>query len=167
MEYFCLQQDMDFSPNLILTGLSNVCTKDDFIPEKAFDIPDHSVVYPISKKENQYIDILSQQFFMVTEMVKEVFSLYVPEIKYKVFCVIDNRYKIYEYYFAPILSRVSYKDMHPDPASLEITAEQIGDKPIFRIDSQYDNIVVVSLEIAESLLRREIVGAKFLPVHFA
>lgn len=163
MRYFCIEQDISYTPKLVLNGLHNIAHNDDFTLERSYLVPDHQVVFPIPKKNNQYVDVLSEQFFLVTEMVRDVFRAYSSDMKYKTFCVIDNEYKVYEYYYAPILSSIApVRNQRCD--ALHFNSTMVEGKHVFRADIPGTNSVVVSLEIVESLLRRSIIGAVFVPV---
>lgn len=102
---------------------------------------------------------------MVTKPIKEVFTLFCPEMQFKTICVVDNPNNQFEYYYVPILPMIDAlskeSDTNLDKSSIRkvvLASKKLCDTPIFRLTGIKDQVVLVTLEVAECLMRRPIRG---------
>lgn len=97
--------------------------------------------------------------------MKKIIEKYDPEILFKTVPLIDLKYKKQGNYYMPIFEEV---ECLSEKAELNLNKtvvkkiildkEKIKNKKIFEIKESEKTLVVVRLEVAESLLRREFKG---------
>ena len=176
MRYFCLQQDLRRESGLATYGVDDKMRE--AIRGNLSVLDNLTVVKARTNKGRYFSELLSDQVFMYKNSVKEVFDLYEPSLEYKDFCIIDLENDNYvQYYSAPILKRVSALSPKSersfnstDKLYLDKRAvEELDGPDIFRLDDlddlhiSRDKCIVVSLAVAESLMRRKI--SKILLTH--
>lgn len=148
MDYFWLRQDDRYLNPPRIHGFIKKYRRSDFTIENEYKIDEKNVVFVDSKIPLDYVDVIDSQVFLVNENVKRVFEMYETSVRYKTFCLLDNRNKDLKLYYAPILPVIQ-----GDPKSI-IEKEQKGDRAVFRIEELPYDGVVIRLDVAESLLRR-------------
>ncbi len=155
MEYFWIQQDNRYLHIPMIQGFYQNMRRQDFMMDRAYKIPDRNVAFCDTEQEWDCIDIVDRQVFLVSEMVRQVFSMYEKRISYKFFCCLNNRTGAYINYYAPIIPQL---DCLAEKRSIRLKKEKIGDSSIFRVKNAEKEMVVVRLDVAESLLRRNVKG---------
>jgi len=170
MRYFRLHQDLRRESGLTTHGVDDKMRE--AIRGNLSALDNLTVVKAHTFKGRYFSELLSRQVFMYKNSVKEVFDLYEPSLEYKDFCIIDVENDSYvQYYSAPILKHVpalSPKSERPFSSTSKLYLDkkavvEMDGLDIFRL-SDYDdlrqtglnNCVVVSLAVAESLMRRKI-----------
>ena len=145
-----------------MKGVRTASTKGDL------SLLDDLTVTEAHSYEGKYFaqQLLSRQVFMFRDSIKEVFDLHMPDLVYKNFCLIDSEdKKTHMYYHAPalkvvsVMSEKSYRDFYNN-LTLYLDKDKIYELDgldAFRL-SEPENIIVVSLPVAESLMRRKIPG---------
>lgn len=148
MDYFILQQDYRYYQYPNIVGFNEQYNRRDFVSENAYKIPDRNIVFSnISQKVN-YIDYLNTPIILISEKIKKVFSMYDKSLLYKYFCILNNQTSEYGNYYVPIVN----------------TQKEINGKCIVKLEQQKGEFIVVRLDVAESLLRRNVRGVKLLPL---
>ena len=113
-----------------------------------------------------FAELLDRQVFMYKEQMKEVFGMYLPDLEYKRICILDYDDKdIHAYYSAPALQIVPAALQNgtmplssaSKPCLDRKVLEDLDMPDIFRLAAPNKHIIV-SLPVAESLLRRGIPG---------
>ncbi|MCC8024640.1 MAG: hypothetical protein LIP16_04960 [Clostridium sp.] len=151
MDYFWLRQDRRYVNPPVIEGFYTRMRRKDFVPENRYKIPDRNVVYCDSDKNLDFTDVLDRQLFLVSEKVKNVFKLYEKSIIYKCFCLLNNQRNEYMLYYAPLISEI---DSFFNENELTLKGEGMGSSSIFRVKCESKEVIVVRLDVAESLLRR-------------
>ncbi len=131
--------------------------------ENASNISDINVGFARSDRPLDYVDVLDGQLFLVSEGVKKVFSIYERSLVFKTLCILNNMDGSNCNYYAPLFAKV---DCLPDEykavrnrnklEKLIIKAKAVEDYSIFKIADIDTDIVIIRLDVAESLLRRDI-----------
>lgn len=111
-------------------------------------------------------DVLEYPTFLVSEMVKKVMKMYDDEISFKGLQLYPTEYekKMAPFYWLPYIEE--YNCLHESSRllpngtvdELVLEALQIPDKEIFRVAGIQENRIIVSLPVAESILRRKPYG---------
>jgi len=122
---------------------------------------------------NEYPDALSRQIFVVREPLKQVFDMFVPDLTYKILCAMDLPNRKRAYYYAPQLPSIECYSEQSDANlnrsaihSLRLKKECIGDNDIFRVGGINEHVVIVTLGVAECILRRKLNGIRLNRVGF-
>lgn len=176
MDYFRLKQDADYHNTPFIPELINKIDRR-YTTAAHADKIDDVLVFPLKSKEtHNFIDVLDSQIFLVSDTLKEVIKLYLPKLSFKLIALANqnlNEQKIYHLpLFAPVdcLSKLSI--MTPDKKTIKklVLKKNIIEetrKPIFRVAHDYETIVIVRLDAAESILRRKMLGISLSQVEIA
>ena len=166
MRYFRLHQDERKESGLVMIGTSDTSGVNAAGQGDLSLLDDLTVMKALTSSGSLFAELLSRQVFMFKDSVREVVDLYEPELAYKNFCIIDSGNRdIHAYYAAPILrvcAAVSPESERPYSLTSKVlldgtTLEELGEPDIFRL-AEPEKHIVVSLPVAESLLRRKIQG---------
>lgn len=160
MDYFWIRQDNQcpYSPNM--EGFYQTMQRKDFSVENAIKIPQRNIMYCNTQNKLMFIDVLDQQLFLISKEVKKVFHMYEKEISYKMFCILNNITGDYGVYYAPIIPAINCLENKTlrNEDCIKIEYDKIGSSSIFRVENQWKEMVVIRLDVAESLLRRQLKG---------
>jgi len=148
MRYFKLEQDKRIPYSVVLTGLNRI---GGYFESKGGDLSDldRIIVSLInSSPVNFYPDILDRQLFIVKGSVKDVFDLFLPDLKYKRCLLLDRPLRKLTSYHIPILDVIEF--------------EQGADEKrhLFRVPDRKESRVIASLDFVEVLLRRNPKGVR-------
>lgn len=167
MDYFLLKQDERYTntPRLIdVFKKINIKNLNLLNAHKIEDI----IIFEVSADDNcEFLDILDSQLFLVLEGMKKIIEKYDRNILFKSLALIDSLHDRQENYFLPIFEEVeSLSDnveLNLDKTVVKkivLDKEKIQGKKIFKIKESLKPLIVVRLDVAESLLRRDFKGIK-------
>lgn len=123
-----------------------------------------------SSPDNFYPDILDVPIFLVSNNVAEVFKNYFDAAGLRAALLIDAKNKQHHLYWLPLMNKIDclhettvfYKD--DSVKTLILSREKVQGHKIFRVGGIMETMVIVHLEIAESLLRRNCTGVSIKPI---
>lgn len=164
MEYFRLRQDRRYLFTPYINTLRDILRRtEDLYAGNVIAVPDFNSVFVSSDRPCDFVSVLDQQIFLVKDELKHVFSLYEPLLKFKQFFIFNNRRGEYCPYYAPIFKKIdcisTTSKRNPYNGRLInciIDEKQIRDESIFMLPDDREKIIVIRLDVAESLLRRGI-----------
>lgn len=162
MDYFLLKQDERYVNTPRLKDIFYKINVKNINRLNAHKIDD-VIIFQVDAEETcEYIDILDKQLFLISEKLIKVISKYDPEIIIKTLPLIDLKRSRQENYYLPILEEVEAINEKFEFAAnktvykkIVLDKEKIQGKKIFRIKESSKNLVVVRLDVAESILRRK------------
>jgi len=119
-------------------------------------------------------DVLETPTFLISDEVKRLFHLYEPSMEFKgiqVFSIYpeDNTSPLYWWPYIESIDCLSEKTSKYENGMLKemiLKPESIINKHIFRVYGLLETRVIISLPVAESLLRRGLIGIGLEPVKF-
>ena len=159
MEYFILKMS-DKVKNPIVPSLFGI----NALSVNADMLEDYSIGY-YDRKEKEYSDIITAPLFLVTEEVKKLMQLYDEEILFKgvqLFAKDKTHEPILYYTVQPYKTDCLHKSVRINPNGtvneVVLAKDKIPKKDIFVLEGLRETRMVISLRMAESLLRREIYG---------
>ncbi|OOM73572.1 hypothetical protein CLPUN_44680 [Clostridium puniceum] len=165
MDYFLLKQDERYgkTPRLI-DVFKNIDVRNINLLN-AHKI-DGMVIFNIKCDEGtKFLDILDTQLFLISEGMKKIIEKYNTEIIFKIIPLINVEHERQENYYLPIIEEV---DCLSENAELNLnrtvvkriilSTEKIKGKKIFKIKESSKTLIVIRLDVAESLLRRNFQG---------
>lgn len=125
-----------------------------------------SVAYIEDKGEVELTDILASPIFMVSGQVKQLLQLFEPDIKFKAIQMFGFYHKeeLKPLYYVPKFPEYPclHKEVTVNPNGtvnkVVLDKSKIPEASIFRIQGLIENRIIISLEAAESLLRRPFYG---------
>jgi len=164
MRYFRLQEDERAEAGIIMKSVYGKPGIKEAINGNLSLLEELTVAKANMFKGSQNTVLLSRQIFMYKEIVREVFDMFLPDVTYKNFCIINiENERSYTYFTAPMLkiaSALSEKSIKPyhhnGKIYLDKRALQDLDEPDIFYLKEHNIGVIVSLAVAESLLRRNI-----------
>lgn len=138
-------------------------------PEK---IPKHQVAYFEYSPQLEICDILFQPTLLIEDNVKRLWSLYEPHMKFKGVQVFANdpELDVSPMYWSPMLKTINCMDAKTKTYSngmlehLVIQFRSIQKQQLFRVGGLLEQVVLVSLPVAESMLKRAQTGFELAPV---
>lgn len=168
MKYFELLCDPSVSNPLIIQP-ANIMLYQDFASlEQVHQIPDLAVAYFQNSIKLEVYDILFDSTIWISDKLKRLIELYEPNIQFKgVRLYPENLNDTCSYlYWWTNFPKVNFsfdsnKEL-PDPLKLDESI--ICQKNIFLIDKILQRKLIVSLPLAESMLRRDMSGFTLKPV---
>ena len=165
MDYFLLKKNEEYINTPRLIDVFNKIDIRNINLLKAHNIDDIVIFNVRCDDETEFLDILDRNLFLISEEMKKLFKKYVPEIIFKTIPLIDLNHERQENYYMPIFEEI---ECLSEKAELNLNKtvikkiildkEKIKNKKIFKIKGSTKTIVVVRLDVAESLLRRNFKG---------
>lgn len=165
MDYFLLKQDERYSYTPSILDWFNKINIKNLNLINADKIKDVVILYVKSDKNNNYLDVLDNQLFLVSEPMKKILEKYDPNIIFKMICLIDYKNSKQSIYYLPIFEEIEAlsedAEMNLNKTvvkKLVLNEEKIKNKKIFKLKESSESMVVIRLDVAESLLRRDFDG---------
>ncbi|WP_143320605.1 hypothetical protein [Clostridium sp. HBUAS56010] len=114
-----------------------------------------------------FTDIILFPFLLVSPMVKEVIEMYREHCFFRIVILLDQLNKESRLYYLPVLDesndiqlqKVQYKDGESISATLDAEREKVElDRNLFWVKGLKKRHTILSLNMAESLIRRGVTG---------
>ncbi|MDR0266765.1 hypothetical protein [Paenibacillus sp.] len=134
------------------------------LPKSFNQLPSVSVIPVDQASDGQYLDWLSKPWPMMSDEMKNILSLYNPQMEYKQVDLIDRKnylqHTYWSFYVPPEDCLSPKTDFYPNGSlkSLVVDREKIKKHHFISIQGIREPLYLVSLDAAESLLRRELTG---------
>ena len=172
-EYFWLKPDAALSNPIqifhfavegpVTTGMTND-------PQK---IPKHQVAYFEYSPQLEICDVLFRPTLLIENAVKRLWGLYEPQMKFKSVQVFANdpEIEVSPLYWSPVLKAVDCMDGETSFYSngmlenLVVRLRSVQAHQILQVAGPVENVTLVSLPVAESMLRRFMTGYDLIPVN--
>lgn len=168
MEYYELAQSGKVENPVELMGLDTGAYCYD-MTQKDFEALDSMRVAYFSGNEAEEIcDVLTSPTFLVSDRLKKLLSLYEKEIEFKGIQLFptseeSRQYPVYWVPYFPEPDCIHESSVWYDNgmiSSLVLDGSRIGRRNIFRLPRLLEYRIVVSLPVAESILRRRFYGVE-------
>lgn len=167
MDYFLLKQDERYKNIPLLMDLMKKIDLRHINPADAYKIENSIIFYVKAEEESSYLDIIDKQLYLVSDRLKKIIEKYVPNTIFKMIILIDSKHERQENYFLPIFEEVealnNKSEFNLDRSIIKkliLDKEKIKDKKIFKIKESEKTRIIVRLDAAESILRRDFTGIK-------
>ena len=167
MDYFLLKQDERYTNIPILIDVVKKIGPMNIHRLKAHKLPDTIIFYVQADKETSYIDLLDRQLYLISDRLKKIVEKYEPDTLFKMLPLINLKQQRQENYYLPIFEELSAlspnSEFNLDKSvikTLVLDAEKIKGKKIFKIKESSKPLVVVRLDAAESIVRRDFTGIR-------
>lgn len=169
MKYYCMYQDK---------RIQNIFQLNEFPGEGAVDLDssyakklkDNTALFTTEKENSLYPQMIESPCVMVEKGIYDVIRMYDPEIIFKSVSIINREKKTNRNYYLALLDRLDClhesSEFHKDHsvARLVLDKSKIKNVHMFKIQGISPNTVIVSMDIVESILRREWFGICFKEV---
>ncbi|MEJ8553215.1 hypothetical protein [Tepidibacter sp. Z1-5] len=166
MKYFILNQDNEIGNSIKLRDFQSnkhmVFTKNQ---ESALN--DVSTIFVIGDEDSIYTDFIENPVFLISKELKKVFEMHEHTLIYKtvVLSNIEQQIqKVYHMVLTDIIDAISEKTTYYKnnwEENIVLDKSKIQNHNIFQIKGVTKNYFIVSLDVAESILRRGFVGVSF------
>ncbi len=167
MDYFLLKQDERYTNTPRFVDLFNKMDVRNINLLNAHKMDDIIVFKVKVDEKSEFLDIMDNQLFLISKPMKEIIEKYDRDILFKTLALIDQLHKRQENYYLPIVEEL---EALSDAAELNLNKtvvkklilnkEKIQGRKIFKIKESSKTLIVVRLDVAESLLRRNFKGIK-------
>ena len=165
MDYFLLKQDERYTNIPKLKDVFNKIDVRNINLLNAHKIEDIIIFNVKCDDETEFLDILDRNLFLISEEMKKIIEKYKSGIIFKTIPLIDLPHEVQENYYMPIFEEIECLNEKSElnlnktvVKKIILDKEKIKNKKIFKIKESEKTLVVVRLDVAESLLRRKFKG---------
>lgn len=175
MRYFELAADRDLSNPVQVQRLDTQVYKNGVTKEEFDAIRQLQVAYFGHTEQTEICDVLWEPAFMVSDALRRVFLLYEPEMEFKGVQLFadDPEDQTSPLYWMPYIEPVSCmgegSSRYPNGMLEKLVLDSdapVGHRHIFRVADILEYKIIISLPVAESMIRRQMTGAALKPVAF-
>lgn len=164
MNYYILSQDRRISDCVKPLGITKLIDRD-LLMGNTDKLDDTPVQFYIKEKdENEYIDIIETPVLLISDKLKRVLEVYQKEIFFKPVLLADVKRMRQDLYWFMIPKTVEclspQTEFFKDGAVKKLVIDEKKANPhkVFRVGGIFEYIVIVNLDIAENILKRDIYG---------
>lgn len=165
MDYFLLKQDKRYKNVPVLKDVQKSIDFRNINLLNAHKIEDVTTLYVNGDENTSYLDVLDDKLYLISEDLQEILQKYAPAAIFKMVFLIDFDHDQQGNYYLPIFEEVEAlseeSEFNLDKSvikKLVLDAEKIKGKKIFKIKESDKTLIVVRLDVAESILRRDFEG---------
>ncbi|MFT8349942.1 imm11 family protein [Clostridium saccharoperbutylacetonicum] len=165
MDYFLLKQAEEYTNVPMLLDVYKKIDVRNINLVKAHKLEEIIIFNVKCTEDTEFLDILDRNLFLISENMKKIIGKYDPGIIFKTIPLIDLENGKQGNYYLPIFQEV---ECLSEKAELNLNKtvvkkiildkNKINGKKIFKIKESEKTLIVVRLDVAESLLRREFKG---------
>lgn len=106
MEYYCLTIDKRYSEAPVIKNWTGKIQREYITEEKSYLLQQRELLEIVENKNVFFTDIVVFPFFLVSDMCKNVISLYEPKTKFKQIVLMEMKTSKYQVYHLPILKKI-------------------------------------------------------------
>lgn len=171
MEYFRLCQNKKMNNVFSVTGLDTQVYMANPTEQQFQKIPESMVTYFHYRSDYEVADYMATPVPMLSEELRKVFAMYNPQMEFKsIQCYADEEKDVYKmapayYIYYTENTRCLHKDAIIAPngsvSNLILDKNRMNGEDIMIIDGVPEKITIVSLAVAESIMRRNMFGIDF------
>lgn len=159
---FLLKQDERYTNTPRLKDMFHKISTKDINRLNAHKIDDVIIFQVTAEERCEYLDVLDKQLFLISEKMMKIICKYDTDIVFKILPLIDSKRHTQENYYLPIFEDIEALDEKSEfnlnraiVKNIVLNKKKIEGKKIFRIKESEKTLVVVRLDVAESVLRRK------------
>lgn len=167
MRFFTMEQDKTL-PDMIRFRDFDICgPRHIFYKEDAQDIDESTMMYLTKDSGEAAPDFIQSPVFLVSDKVKKVLDLYEDDMVFKTVTVADKERETIRVYHHLLLEQLEVFSDRTEFYSngsvrrLVLDPKKIGEHKVFLLNDKRFPNPFISLEVVESLLRRNVMGIVF------
>ncbi len=167
MNYFILSQDERISNAVEPVGIAQVIKKELLTVDRMEALEELDRQFPILEKSKvDYIDFIEKPIALLSDSFKQLVEKYEPRLPCKPVVLMDMPKVMQTLYWLVIPPKVSCLSMetefHLDGTLKRLVIDEnlAASYPLFQIEGIKENLLVVNIELAESILRRAFRGIR-------
>lgn len=168
-KYFLLKEDYNVENRVKFKDFTT-SKKAIFLKEDVEILRDMADMYIDSDENTIFPALIESPVLMISEELYDLFNLYEENITYKIVVFSDIKreiQKVYRLMVPEVIDGLSEKTTYTKSNWLDnmvLDKNKVGDNNIFRIKAALDYYLVVSLDVAEAILKRDFQGIIFKEV---
>lgn len=172
MEYFLLSVSAQTRSVISPTSDNDETLLKGYNSKEFEQLPKFQVGYFRCNEDVEILDVLKEPTFLISDKLKSIFEVYEPNMEFKGVKLysddVDNiqahTYWVGDYFEVDSLH--SSAEFYPNSwlKKLVLDEEKIIDKDIFKVANILETRIIVSLRVAESILRRKTLGVSLTKV---
>lgn len=176
MDYFILVQDRRIADAIEPAGLGKMVKRVPFHAAELVALDEQIVpIYLKSGSHKRYIDFIENPVTLVSDQLKQILEKYEPKLFFKPMMLMElgKRPPRQELYWLMAAQRIdclspqSEFNINGTLKRLVIDDKKISREKIFQIKGIIEDLLLIRLDVAESLLRRDFTGIKLKKVQLA
>ena len=172
MNYFILGQDERISYAIEPIGLSQVIKQEWLMTKEGIhELDKLDCQFSMKEKStNEAIDVIEKPIRLVSDRLKKLMKAHIPSLPTKSVVLVDKKNGSQLLYWILIPETVAcfsnQTEFHPDGTIKTLVIEEDVAKPypIFKIEGVRENVLIINLAVAESILRRSFYGIRLQKV---
>jgi len=170
MRFFMMQQDKKLPDIIQFRDFDIRGPRHIFYKEEAVTVNEHTMMYLAEKSGETVPDIIQSPVHMISDTVKKVFDMYEDDMVFRTIVIADQKEDRMLKYHHLLLERLDVfsgqTEFYPEGSCkrLVLDAQKIGEHKVFMLNDKRFSHPFVSLEVVESLLRRQVMGICFQEV---
>ena len=168
MKYFILKPDEKFFDGPILRNQRNTFNHRWICKEHFYKIPKRNIISVTTTKDTIFPAIITSPYLLVSEVFRSVIEMYGDMVLAKDVALVDSEKGYIKQYFMVVLEElageiVSGKNAGVLKKTIILWSEGIPlkERNIFMMELDRCRDIVISLDFAESILRRNVQGICF------
>ena len=173
MRYFVIQQDeritdmptpLDFHQNIDVRNVNAL---------RAGLVPFRTMIMVQPNEHTVFPDLICRPVMLFTREAKDVVDKYDEHIEYRQLSYLDPENKLTQLYFVPMLDIIDclsekseyVNESQSSFSKVIIKREPIRDKSLFQVKNDKQRLIIIRLDLAESLLARQYKGFTLTGAH--
>lgn len=164
MEYFLLKQSSNVVNPIQIIELDMEKYVPSMTHQQFRELENVAIGYFYYKPECEYPDVINSPTIMVSDMIHKVLAMYDQNISFKTIQVFPDKpeyvkkesrtYWIYDCVMEDCLHPESQIMPNGEIKNIILDQKRMKNRDIFRVKGMLDNRIIISLPVAESILRR-------------
>lgn len=156
MKYFWVTVDKNFVPPVPIGWFGKIDKK--ILGEnKFYEMPKHMLFEVEKHIQMAFTDIITFPCFMVSRTVKDMFLRYAPDIKFVRIILYDRERQHSKPYYLPFIKSAGWVRKGSNGV-LSVEKGLLNNKAIIRMDGIDKTYIMLRMDLAESILRRQTIG---------
>lgn len=161
MKYFILKPDRKFNDGPIMKMNTIDCKL--ICKEEFHKIPKRQVLSMTMKDTTLFPELITVPYFLVSEKMMSVIQMYGDMIRKRDLMLIDSAVKIVKRYFVVLFEKltcdtIENKDNGARVLHLKNEGRPLRERNIFETELEGKREIIINLDFAESILRRDAFG---------
>lgn len=167
MRFFTMEQDKGISDMIAFRDFDICGQRYRFTKKEAESINDSTTLYLAEKSGEAAPDFIQSPIHMVSDVVRKVLDMYEDDMVFKSIALVDKERERILMYYTLLLEEMDMlsdeSEFYPNGSEkrLVLDSEKIGEHKVFMLADKRFRNPFVSLEVVESLLRRNVCGIRW------
>lgn len=165
MRYYLLEADNNFVKIPRFKDFHRHIDVRDLKIGSYYKIPRRMLFRIEEEQDTLFVDTIINPVFIVSELLHKLLSKFEPNLNFKEFILLDQKYGKTETYYLPTLEEVDclsdkseFNLLHNELTKIIINKEKVQDKSIFTISGVEKRYVITRIDVVESMIRRNATG---------